>query len=377
MILVFPHKLSTRSRYFSSWKSLIKLITFSAIGQLSKCIQYSGGLSTLLWNSDADSISFNIDWDNIVLPPLSHERHLKYNLNIKSLGWLNEYSIEHELLGDFSSVDAGKHHDPFKYIERSGNRAWFFDEQEKKLVVPEDNFDVNESILSLASPVINSNIYWIKWVISTWSIYQNVNVGPTSQIRMPNVTKFENRVNTDGQNLISVLHSLYSGNREFKRNLDSAMKAAFGDEYEELNFPPAADQRIQMRVRWKSLKREDNASDLSDGTLRFLLLIAILNSPSPPPLIAIDEPEMGLHPKMLPIIAEHAVEASKKTQIIFTTHSPQFLSGFSDIKPNVTVMKWEDGQTLMCQLEDDELDYWLKEYSLGALFLSGELEGMA
>jgi predicted ATPase len=81
------------------------------------------------------------------------------------------------------------------------------------------------------------------------------------------------------------------------------MAAAFGDEFEELVFPPAADQRVQMRIRWKSLKREQSAADISDGTLRFLLLLTILASPEAAPLIAIDEPETGLHPSMLPIIA--------------------------------------------------------------------------
>lgn len=103
------------------------------------------------------------------------------------------------------------------------------------------------------------------------------------------------------------------------------MKAAYGDDFEELVFPPAADQRIQLRVRWKSLKREQTAADLSDGTLRFLFLLTVLASPSPAALVAIDEPETGLHPAMLPIVAEYAVDASSRTQVILTTHSPQLL----------------------------------------------------
>jgi predicted ATPase len=89
------------------------------------------------------------------------------------------------------------------------------------------------------------------------------------------------------------------------------MRAAFSDDYEELVFPPAADQRVQMRVRWRSLKTEQSAADLSDGTIRFLMLLAILANPSPGELIAIDEPEAGLHPSMLPIIAEHAAAAPR------------------------------------------------------------------
>ena len=144
--------------------------------------------------------------------------------------------------------------------------------------------------------------------------------------------RFEEQVDPDGQNLVTVLHTLYSGNRDFKKAVDWAMRAAFGEDYEELVFSPAADQRIQFRIRWRSLHRAQSAADLSDGTLRFLLLLTILSSPSPAPVIAIDEPETGLHPSMFPIIAEFAVEASRRSQIIFTTHSPQFLDAFNETR---------------------------------------------
>ena len=146
------------------------------------------------------------------------------------------------------------------------------------------------------------------------------------------------------------------------------MNAAFGDDFEELVFPPAADQRIQLRIRWKSLKREQTAADLSDGTLRFLFLLTVLATPSPPPLIAIDEPETGLHPAMLPIIAEYAVDAAERTQIIFTTHSPQFLNAFDGTKPQITIVKWHEGETEFLYLDEKSLAEWLREYSLGSLF---------
>src|SRR5205823_11089187 len=99
----------------------------------------------------------------------------------------------------------------------------------------------------------------------------------------------------------SVLHTRYSS-REFQESVDAAMRAAFGDDYDRLVFPPAADGRVQLRLRWKSLKQEQGADQLSDGTLRFLFLLTVLDNPSPPSIIAIDEPETGLHPSMLPVV---------------------------------------------------------------------------
>jgi len=203
-----------------------------------------------------------------------------------------------------------------------------------------------------------------------------LHVNKDALIRQPAIARLEKRVDPDGQNLISVLHTLYTGDRDFKRDINSAMRAAFGDDFEELVFPPASDQKIQLRVRWKSLKREQSAAELSDGTLRFLFLLTVLASPSPAPIIAIDEPETGLHPSMLPLIAEYAIDAATRSQVILTTHSPQFLDAFGNTQPTTTVAKWENGETTLQTLRKEELDYWLKEYSLGALFRSGELEQM-
>lgn len=209
------------------------------------------------------------------------------------------------------------------------------------------------------------------------SIYHDINVDQNSVIRQPAISRYEKRVDPDGQNLIPVLHTLYTGDRDFKKDIDMAMRAAFGDDYDELVFPPAADQRIQLRVRWKSLQREQTAADLSDGTLRFLFLLTVLASPSPAPVIAIDEPETGLHPSMLPIVAEYAVDAAERVQVILTTHSPQFLDTFEDTKPTTTVAKWVNGETILKTLSGEKVERWLKEYSLGSLYRSGELEDMA
>jgi predicted ATPase len=119
------------------------------------------------------------------------------------------------------------------------------------------------------------------------------------------------------------------------------------------------------------------AANLSDGTLRFILLVAILANPEPGDLIAIDEPETGLHPSMFPVLAELAAAASERTQVIFTTHSPQFLDAFREETPTTTVAEWVDGETRLFTIDGEELRRWLESYSLGSLFSSGSLEGLA
>jgi len=354
---------------------VLELISISARGGLARYVQRSGGMEPLVWDGAAEKIAFTVK-----MSPLDRNRDpatdsLTYQAAMKRLG-PSSFNIANELLGNFHQVEMGKRSEPFKFLERQYLRGVVFDENEHGLVAPEESLPDDETLLSLARAPFSQNRYvpLFRSDLESWSVYHDLHVNAEAPIRQPVVAKVERRVDPDGQNLISVLHTLYTEDREFKNEVGMAMKTAFGDDFDELVFPPAADQRIQLRVRWKSLKREQSAADLSDGTLRFLFLLAVLGSPSPAPVIAIDEPETGLHPSMLPIIAEYAVEASSRTQVILTTHSPQLLDAFHGTTPSTTVTKWCEGETVLRKLEGEALDYWLREYSLGSLYRSGELE---
>ena len=117
------------------------------------------------------------------------------------------------------------------------------------------------------------------------------------------------------------------------------------------------------------------ASRLSDGTLRYLCLLAILCDPSPPPLICIEEPELGLHPDIMPKLADLLVEASERTQLIVTTHSDILIDAMSHRPESVIVCEKHDGKTEMNRLKREELKDWLAKYSLGELWTRGEIGG--
>jgi predicted ATPase len=114
---------------------------------------------------------------------------------------------------------------------------------------------------------------------------------------------------------------------------------------------------------------------LSDGTLRWLALLTILLHPSPPPLVCIEEPELGLHPEVIPTLAQLLREASGRMQLIVTTHSSALVDEFSDVPESVIVCEKQDGSTVLKRLERKELGAWLKEYSLGHLWRKGEIGG--
>lgn len=114
---------------------------------------------------------------------------------------------------------------------------------------------------------------------------------------------------------------------------------------------------------------------LSDGTLRYLSLLVILLHPNPPPLICIEEPELGLHPDILPSLIDLLKEAAEKTQIIITTHSADLIDDLSDMPEAVLVFDKVQGSTTVNRLNKDELSDWLEDYKLGQLWRRGHLGG--
>lgn len=117
------------------------------------------------------------------------------------------------------------------------------------------------------------------------------------------------------------------------------------------------------------------ATRLSDGTLRFLSLLAILCHPEPPPLVCIEEPEIGLHPDILLPLAELLREASQRCQLIVTTHSDALVDALTDTPESVVVCEKHDGATEMRRLNKENLSHWLDRYTLGELWVKGELGG--
>lgn len=351
----------------------LALLQSSAQGDLGQAILRMGGMTPLLWDGQVSQISWAVD-----TAPLSDDpaEGLTYELLLEQLGSTSSFRVGRETLSHLSLRGAARQSSVL--LDREGISAITRDSPPGRPLAREGSIPEDQSMLSaVVAPFFDPAALSFREALRGWSIYHDLRVDPQAPLRQAAVARVEPRVSPDGQNLIPVLHTLYTGDPEFRRSADAAMSAAFGDDYVGLVFPPAADQRVQLRVRWSSLNTEQSAAALSDGTLRLLLLIAILANPAPGTLIAIDEPEAGLHPRMYPIVAELALQASDRAQVVLTTHSPQLLDAFADEPPTTTVAQSIDGETRLSVIDGEELRRWLTEYSLGALFRSGELEGMA
>jgi predicted ATPase len=175
-----------------------------------------------------------------------------------------------------------------------------------------------------------------------------------------------------GDNLALVLHDMdFKGLREKMQAYLNRFSDRFNDVKVGLDGPFAKTYieesgLLEPLVSWR----------LSDGTLKFLCLLAVLLEPNPAPLICIEEPEVGLHPDAIQIVAEALVDASERTQLIVTTHSQALIDALSARPEDVLVTDRDfDGGTRFRRLRKRQLSAWLERYSLGQLWRKGEIGG--
>ena len=265
----------------SNLLKMLELISTAAQGKLREGIDIWGGITQLLWDGQTNWIGFSL----VTLRTDMGEvpERLIYEVGIKSLSGANEYRVESEVL---RNID-----DEFGLIVRGKATGKVYVRLENGMSeMATSTLATEETLLSATgSPffagVAKSGLPDYKTQTTSWSIYQDIRTDQNAPVRKAPVSRLEQRVLPSGQNLINVLHTLYTSDRKFKQDINDAMFAAFGDDFDELIFPPAADQRIQMRVRWKTLKREQSTADLSDGILRFLFLLTVLAGPNRPRLL--------------------------------------------------------------------------------------------
>jgi len=296
------------------------------------------------------------------------------------------------------------HREPFKMLEVEGQRARVFDPKSGKLTPfdqPEPPSQVGTTVTdpipsALESRVQKSSLVlaqmrfehqfplptWIRAYLASFCYYPGFDVSRTSAVRTtPAEIRVQTALNATGDNLGTVLHEILTRHdfRDAASELRDFLAAAY-PQVEHISSETAfgGEPRVLVRIREVGLRRGIEMWELSDGMLRFLLLCTALLNPIAPGLIAIDEPEVGLHPKLLPIVADVIRSAAERTQVLITTHSPQLLNAFA--LDNIAVLTREAAHAAWYRPGDrGSLVQMLESQlggTLGELHASGELEAL-
>jgi predicted ATPase len=336
---------------------------------LTAPIRKGGGISDFLWRGEKGvpiaEISATLD------PPVGN-MPLRYRINFTVVGprlELVDEAVENE------HPYPGEDDVYFFYRYQRGrpvlNVKTAIEGQRSQRSLRRDDLIPDQSVLSQRKdPDQYPELTYLGNQFSNIGLYRDWHIGRETDARMPHKTDLpEHPLLEDGSNLGLVLNNLQYqlGTRQI---IDKLKK--FYDAAEEITIKIYGGT-VQIFIREEGLIQPIPATRLSDGTLRYLFLLALLCDPTPPPLICIEEPEIGLHPDILPTIAELLIEASERTQLIVTTHSADLVSALT---PNsVLVCERDDMGSHLRRLEPERLKKWLERYSLGELWRMGEIGG--
>lgn len=219
---------------------------------------------------------------------------------------------------------------------------------------------------------------WIRARLDRWRLYHVHDTSPSSPLRKTAKVSDNDYLRPDGSNLASFLYRLketdkYSSSYHLIRKTVQRVAPFFDD----FILKPDNLNEDFIKIAWKhkSSDKYFGASAFSDGTLRFIALATLFLQPLElrPSVILVDEPELGLHPSAITLLASLIRQTSAETQIIASTQSPLLLDHFDP--EDVLVANRVDSATTLTRLNSGPLDAWLKDYSLGQLWEKNELGG--
>jgi predicted ATPase len=363
----------------TSMLDVLSLLGHAAQGRLAIAMNELGGLQSVLSAHQSDAASENSLAQGLPLPQLAslsieitrkgeapHPHALDYSLNMQPLG--PGYMIEREALDgiDEHGVTVEHFHTTYGTVWTPGEVG-----QPRKRTEKQEPF---ETVLSSASPT-DDEAWSLRIQLASAARFDRLYVGPRSAVRMPQPLQLATLPGKNGEDLVSCLYNMRESYRDRFDAVEDALRAAFPG-FERLDFPPVAAGTLALTWRDRAFRNPLYMHQLSEGTLRFLWLATLLQSPGLPAIILIDEPEVSLHPELLSLLADLMREASTRTQLIVATHADRLVRF---LKPEeVVVMDIEEDGSASAKWGDSlDLEEWLKDYTLDQLWQMGRLGGRA
>jgi predicted ATPase len=337
---------------------VMSLLASSASGRLDESVRAGGGIASLITSGRQDPLSIALTMPERQHAPL----HYELSVSAAPLG----FGIELEQLTQQLNAK------PFRYIDSRMSDIRYYEVDSKKLVRPTWEHKPFETSLSQVPRMFRAAERF-RETLSSLTLFHALDVSPRSPVRQPQPMQPAPLPGQDGEDLVSCLYYLRETTRERFEAIEDSLSAAFPT-FERLDFPPVAAGQLSLAWKDRNYSKQLYAHQLSEGTLRFLWLITLLQSPALPTVTLIDEPEVSLHPEMLRLLAELMREAASRTQLIVATHSDRFVR-FLEPSELVVCDLDETGGTVLRRADSLELDEWMKDYTLDQLWSIGRLGG--
>ena len=343
----------------------------SAPSNIVKPIREGGGVSDWVYKGSNNYSDATLEVVVSNLLPLRQHDELRYKISFNTVGQSFEITNEQVLSKDPNPMETK----PYVYYEFSnGNPVLNTNDGGLPRSLKREDIDITQSILAQKRDAIHyPELTFIAQKFSKISLYREWSFGRSIPARLPQKADLPNQyLEPDCGNLGLVLNQIKSDLPSKKRLLKELQYFYSDVEDYEVVISGGA---VQVFFQERGLKSPVPATRLSDGTLRYLCLLAILCHPSPQPLICIEEPELGLHPDILPNLGKLIRDASERSQIILTTHSDVFVDSFSDDPEAVLVAEKVNTNTRLLRLSKAQLKPWLDKYRLGDLWTRGDIGG--
>ncbi len=229
----------------------------------------------------------------------------------------------------------------------------------------------------VADPIYNQKTAQvIKSIMQRWRVYHFHDTSGEAKMKKQGYIHDNHYLRSDGGNLAAFLYQMKIQNENYYNRIVGTLRSVipfFGD----FVLAPTALNPDYILLNWTEQGKESETifgpHQLSDGSLRLMALITVLLQPQLPELIIIDEPELGLHPYAISVLAGLLRSVSRQAQIIVSTQSVTLVD---HLEPEcVIVVDREEGQSIFRHLNENELKPWLDEYSLGELWEKNVLGG--
>lgn len=348
----------------TSLLEVFELLREAAQANLAEAIERLGGVNAILSRLKADQpdrlkLGLEVDLEHpAIQQPMTYQfellpRPLGYEIPVEKLDWQPDLAS------------------PVRYsYDRAGGQNDLFPASAGG-VNPILKVEPSELILAQI-PQIQIEPYRLRTLLSKTRKYSSLDVEPRSVIRLPQSLTPTLSPGPNGENLYSALYNLRTLHPDSYDRLINILRLAI-PAFDRLEFPLVGAGQATMTWYQADLSGPLYPNELSEGLLRFLWLSTVLLSPTPAAITLIDEPEISLHPELLKLLAGLLQDASTRTQLLVATHAADLVRWLQP--EEVLVLDKIEGKTHCTWADSLNLEKWLKEYTLGELWLMGTLGG--